>query len=89
MARSRHLQGPYELHPDQTILSSRHRPDLALQRAGHADLVDTADGQTYMVYLCGRPLRNRGTCTLEAGADAVHVAAFERQGVQVLRARAR
>jgi xylan 1,4-beta-xylosidase len=35
-----------------------------LQRAGHADLVETPDGQTYAVYLCGRPLRNRGTCTL-------------------------
>jgi xylan 1,4-beta-xylosidase len=64
MARSRSLHGPYELHPDVTILSARLRPDAALQRAGHADLVDTADGQTYMAYLCGRPLRNRGTCTL-------------------------
>jgi xylan 1,4-beta-xylosidase len=64
MARSRNLHGPYELHPDQTILSARHRPDAQLQRAGHADLVETPDGQTYAVYLCGRPLRNRGTCTL-------------------------
>lgn len=64
MARSRALRGPYELHPDQTILSARNRPDALLQRAGHADLVDTPEGETYMVYLCGRPLRNRGTCTL-------------------------
>jgi xylan 1,4-beta-xylosidase len=64
MARSRDLYGPYELHPDVTILSARARPDAALQRAGHADLVDTPDGQTWMVYLCGRPLRNRGACTL-------------------------
>lgn len=64
MARARNLLGPYELHPEQTILTSRDRPDLALQRAGHADLVETPDGQTYMVYLCGRPLPNRGTCTL-------------------------
>ena len=64
MARSRDLHGPYELHPDETILTARNRPDSPLQRAGHADLVDTPDGQTYMVYLCGRPLRNRGTCTL-------------------------
>jgi xylan 1,4-beta-xylosidase len=27
-------------------------------------LVETQDGRPYMVYLCGRPLRNRGTCTL-------------------------
>ena len=64
MARSRNLTGPYELHPDVYLLSSRHRPDVELQRAGHADLVETQHGETYMVYLCGRPLRNRGRCTL-------------------------
>jgi xylan 1,4-beta-xylosidase len=64
MARSRSLLGPYELHPDVYILSARHRPDAALQRAGHADLVETEAGETYMVYLCGRPLANRGRCTL-------------------------
>ena len=64
MARSRALLGPYELHPDVYVLSSRQRPDAPLQRAGHADLVETAAGETYMVYLCGRPLRNRGRCTL-------------------------
>jgi xylan 1,4-beta-xylosidase len=64
MARSRNLTGPYELHPDTYILSARHRPDVELQRAGHADLVETQDGETYMVYLCGRPLRNRGRCVL-------------------------
>jgi xylan 1,4-beta-xylosidase len=45
-------------------VTARHRPDVRLQRAGHADLVETPDGATYMVYLCGRPLRNRGRCTL-------------------------
>ncbi|MDX9879834.1 MAG: family 43 glycosylhydrolase [Sedimentisphaerales bacterium] len=64
MARSRTLTGPYELHPDTYILSARHRPDVDLQRAGHASLVETQDGETYMVYLCGRPLHNRGRCTL-------------------------
>ncbi|MDB4914915.1 MAG: xynB 2 [Gemmatimonadetes bacterium] len=64
MARSGAINGPYELHPDTYILSSRNRPDVELQRAGHADLVETQDGDIYMVYLCGRPLRNRGRCTL-------------------------
>jgi xylan 1,4-beta-xylosidase len=64
MARSRALLGPYELHPDVHILSARHRPDAPLQRAGHADLVETQTGETYMVYLCGRPIANRGRCTL-------------------------
>ena len=64
MARSRALAGPYELHPEVHILSSRNRPDAALQKTGHASLVETQNGETYMVYLCGRPLRNRGRCTL-------------------------
>src|SRR5215211_5198267 len=63
-ARARELWGPYELHPDKYILTSRHRPDIELQRAGHGDLVRTQDGETYLVHLCGRPLRNRGRCTL-------------------------
>ncbi|WP_269715465.1 glycoside hydrolase family 43 protein [Caulobacter sp. NIBR2454] len=64
MARSRDLLGPYALHPDTYILSSRLRPDAPLQRAGHADLVETQSGETYAVYLCGRPLPNRGRCVL-------------------------
>jgi xylan 1,4-beta-xylosidase len=64
LARSRSLLGPYELHPDAYILTSRDRPDVELQRAGHADIVETQNGETYMVHLCGRPLRNRGRCTL-------------------------
>ena len=64
MARARSVMGPYELHPDVYVLTSRDRPDAPLQRAGHADLVETQSGETWMVYLCGRPLRNRGRCTL-------------------------
>ena len=64
LARSRELCGPYELHPDRYLVTSRHRPDLKLQRAGHADLVETQHGETYLVHLCGRPLPNRGRCTL-------------------------
>lgn len=64
MARSRDLAGPYELHPDTYVLTSRDRPHVALQRAGHADLVETADGETYAAYLVGRPIPNRGRCTL-------------------------
>ena len=64
MARSRSIDGPYELHPDAQILSARDRPDAPLQRAGHADLVETTAGEPYLVYLCGRPLPNRGRCVL-------------------------
>jgi xylan 1,4-beta-xylosidase len=64
MARSRSLTGPYELHPDKYIVTARQRPDAPLQRAGHGDLVETQAGDTYAVYLCGRPLPNRGRCVL-------------------------
>jgi xylan 1,4-beta-xylosidase len=64
MARSRKLDGPYEVHPDTYALTARHRPDVVLQRAGHADIVETPKGDTYMVFLCGRPIPNRGRCTL-------------------------
>ncbi len=64
MARSRNLTGPYEIHPDTHVLTARNRPDSALQRTGHADLVETPNGEPYMVYLVGRPLANRGRCVL-------------------------
>lgn len=64
MARSRSLTGPYELHPDVYILSERANPDSQLQRTGHADLVESPAGETYMVYLCGRPLPSRGRCVM-------------------------
>ena len=64
MARSRNLTGPYELHPGTYIMSARQRPDCELQRAGHGSLVETQTGETYLAYLVGRPLRNRGRCTL-------------------------
>ena len=64
MARSRDLWGPYEVQPGRPVLTARDRPDAPLQRAGHADLVETPDGRTLAVYLCGRPLPNRGRCVL-------------------------
>jgi xylan 1,4-beta-xylosidase len=64
MARSRQIEGPYELHPETYVLTARDRPDSALQRAGHGSLVETQEGETYLAYLCGRPLPNRGRCVL-------------------------
>ena len=64
MARSRHLFGPYELHPDVVVLSSGGRRDGPLARAGHGDLIELADGTPWMAYLCGRPLPGRQRCVL-------------------------
>lgn len=56
VARSRSVEGPYEVHPQNPILTSVHEPDLALQKAGHASLVETQSGDWYLAHLCGRPL---------------------------------
>ena len=64
LARSRTLRGPYEVHPDNPLITSRDRPDAVLQRAGHADWTDTPDGDSIVVFLCSRPLRNRGRSVL-------------------------
>jgi xylan 1,4-beta-xylosidase len=64
VARSRDLLGPYETDPATPLLTSFHRPDLELQKAGHGSLVDTPDGEWFFAHLVGRPLTERGACIL-------------------------
>lgn len=63
-ARAKELTGPYELHPENPILTSWKDPTLELQRTGHASLVETQDGEWYLAHLCGRPIPSRGRCIL-------------------------
>ena len=56
MARSKSLDGPYELHPDWHLISSKDQADAALPRAGHGQMVETPDGQVYHTHLCSRPI---------------------------------
>ncbi len=55
MARSKTLFGTYETDP-QPVITTRYDPDYPLQRAGHGCLVDTPEGDLYVVFLCARPL---------------------------------
>jgi xylan 1,4-beta-xylosidase len=64
LARSKNIFGPYEVHPDNPILTSRDKPKLELQKAGHASLVETQNGQWYIVHLCGRPIMPQKRCVL-------------------------
>jgi xylan 1,4-beta-xylosidase len=57
MARSRRIDGAYELHPKVHLLTSKDAPDAALERAGHGQIVETPDGQVYHTHLCSRPLK--------------------------------
>ncbi|MCY1665055.1 glycoside hydrolase family 43 protein [Rhizobium sp. SL86] len=64
MARSRHIEGPYEVHPDTHLITSKDAPDAVLQRAGHGQYVETPEGEPYHTHLCGRPLAPKRRCTL-------------------------
>ncbi|CAM3911619.1 glycoside hydrolase family 43 protein [Alkalicoccus chagannorensis] len=73
IARSRQLRGPYEVRPDNPLLTSWDAPDNELQKAGHASMVETPDGEWFLFHLTGRPLPrrkhesrldNRGFCPL-------------------------
>ncbi|KAJ4373855.1 hypothetical protein N0V83_002594 [Neocucurbitaria cava] len=64
LARSRNIWGPYELHPEKYILTSKDAPLASLQRAGHGDLVETPNGKTYLVHLTGRPTTQARRCVL-------------------------
>ena len=63
LARSRSVLGPYETHPDRRVMTARFAPDARLQRVGHGQYVETADGRAFHTFLCGRPLAGR-FCTL-------------------------
>jgi xylan 1,4-beta-xylosidase len=64
MARSRSLLSPYTAHPDGPVLTSWDKPGAPLARAGHGDLVETPSGETWMAYLCARPLPASDRCVL-------------------------
>lgn len=57
MARSRTIDGPYEVHPDNPMLTSRGRRGLEIQKAGHGSLVDTKNGEWYLAHLSARPVK--------------------------------
>ncbi|MCR4587947.1 MAG: glycoside hydrolase family 43 protein [Lachnospiraceae bacterium] len=54
--RSRSLTGPYVADPNNPVLTSADQEDCLLQRAGHSQAVQGADGNWYMSHLCSRPV---------------------------------
>ncbi|WP_137129720.1 glycoside hydrolase family 43 protein [Rhizobium sp. FY34] len=64
MARSRFIDGPYEMHPHMHLMTSKDNPEAVLQRAGHGQYVETPQGEAYHTHLCGRPLAPKRRCTL-------------------------
>ena len=56
MARSRSIEGPYEIDPQGLVLTSRDDEKPALQKAGHGELIETPFGDWYLAHLCSRPI---------------------------------
>lgn len=68
MARSRSILGPYELHPENPLLTSWEEESddeqSELKRAGHGSICQGKDGIWYLAYLCGRPVPGTRRCIM-------------------------
>lgn len=56
VARAKSIIGPYEVNPDNPMLSSKAESSYPIQRAGHGQLVEDGKGRWYMAHLCSRPV---------------------------------
>lgn len=64
VARSRNIEGPYELHPHKHLVSTKDAPGSYLQKTGHGSLCMSPDGRWWATFLCGRPLAESLRCPL-------------------------
>ncbi|MEK5060786.1 glycoside hydrolase 43 family protein [Paenibacillus sp. FSL H7-0326] len=65
LARSKDLRGPYEVHPENPLISSFAHPRNPLQKAGHSSIVHTHTDEWFLVHLTGRPLSREGQPLLD------------------------
>lgn len=63
LARSKNIDGPFEVDEKYPLITSAGNKELELQKAGHGSLVETQHGEWYLAHLCGRPLKGK-YCTL-------------------------
>ncbi len=69
LARSTDLWGPYEDHPEKHVMSARDTPEHPLQRVGHGQYVEAADGTAWHTFLMGRPITGIGTRNCPMGRE--------------------
>ncbi|MBE4907856.1 glycoside hydrolase family 43 protein [Bacillus luteolus] len=65
IARSKSIEGPYEVHPDNPLITSFPYPRNPLQKAGHASIVQTHTDEWFLVHLTGRPLPDENKALLD------------------------
>lgn len=58
IARSKDVEGPYEVDPYYPMLTASNNPESPIQCAGHASLIETLDGEWYIAHLGTRPMSN-------------------------------
>lgn len=56
VARSKNIDGPYEIHPNKHLCTAGGHPEHALQKTGHASWCQGPDGRWFVAFLCGRPV---------------------------------
>lgn len=59
LARSKHIEGPYEYDPEYPLITTIDAPDHPLQKAGHGAVVETQNGEWYLSFICARSLPGR------------------------------
>ena len=65
IARSKTIDGPYEVHPENPLITSFPYPRNPLQKAGHASIVHTHTDEWFLVHLTGRPLPKSSEALLD------------------------
>lgn len=69
VARSRSLTGPFELHPENPILTTCGDEAASIQSTGHGCFVDTTTDEWYMAHLCNRPLQRPGCSVVDGESN--------------------
>lgn len=59
VSRSRGIWRPYEVHPQNPVLTAKDDPANPIQRAGHGDIVPVVGNRVAVVYLASRPVEQR------------------------------
>lgn len=58
VARATDIWGPYEVMPNNPLITSARNPELNLQSCGHGSLVEHKNGTWALAHLCRRPFKN-------------------------------
>jgi len=78
MARSKSVWGPYEVDSENPMLRAEET-ETYLQKCGHGDIVETQNGEWYLVHLCSRP-RNGEQKSLLGRETAIQKVVWNKDG---------